>query len=266
MLSCRLPQLLLLLPPAQLSSVIWPSRACNAFMPKIKDLAPHFTPSHPPNTVCAPPAGAVAAADPCGSLNFFPTASQITGLTGASASVAVNADVTCTGNQVCNWPSVVNKTAQESYQAELGTSVAAGGLLSVAVKEYSGKQLKIFFRPVSPLLTQNANAQSCVLAKTPAATRKLTQASTYSVATPGTWSYTATLSSGGTIPGGSRAATATGDLTFSTEGAVDVSVVLDWGSMHLAVPVQPGVPMVHPCCDSMHSLPCAWRAQQLLTA
>lgn len=170
------------------------------------------------------PAGAAAAADPCGSLNFFPTASQITGLTGAAASVAVSTGVTCTGTQVCNWPAVLNRTAQESYQTELGTSVAVGGLLSVAVKEYSGKQLRVFFRPVSPLLTQNANAMSCVLAKTPAATRKLTQAATYSVANPGTWSYSATLSLGGTIPGGSRAATATGDLTFSTEGAQDVSV------------------------------------------
>lgn len=169
-------------------------------------------------------AGVAAAADPCGSLNFFPTASQITGLSGASASVAVNDDVTCSGNQVCNWPNVVNRTAQEAYQTELGTSVAAGGLLSVAVKEYSGKQLRVFFRPVSPLLTANANAMSCVLAKTPTATRKLSQASSYAVTTPGTWSYSATLSSGGTLPGGSRAATATGDLTFSTEGAEDVSV------------------------------------------
>jgi hypothetical protein len=168
-------------------------------------------------------AGVAAAADPCGSLNFFPTASQITGLSGTAASVAVNDDVTCSGNQVCNWPNVVNRTAQEAYQTELGTSVAAGGLLSVAVKEYSGKQLRIFFLPVSPLLTANANAMSCVLAKTPTATRKLSQASTYAVTTPGTWSYSATLSSGGTLPGGSRAATATGDLTFSTEGAEDVS-------------------------------------------
>jgi hypothetical protein len=174
-----------------------------------------------PHTIAL--AGFAAAADPCGSLNFFPTASQITGVSGASASVAVNDDVTCTGNQVCNWPSVVNRTAQEAYQTELGTSVAAGGLLSVAVKEYSGKQLRVFFRPVSPLLTANANAMSCVLAKTPTATRKLSQASTYAVTTPGSWSYSATLSSGGTLPGGSRAATATGDLTFSTEGAEDVS-------------------------------------------
>lgn len=135
----------------------------------------------------------------------------------------MNTAATCTGNQVCNWPSVVNRTAQEAYQTELGTNVAAGGLLSVAVKEYSGKQLRVFFRPVSPLLTQNANAMSCVLAKTPATTRKLTQASTYAVTTPGTWSYSATLSSGGTIPGSQRAATETGDLSVSTEGAEDVS-------------------------------------------
>lgn len=135
----------------------------------------------------------------------------------------MNAAATCTGTQVCNWPSVVNKTAQQAYQTELGTNVAAGGLLSVAVKEYSGKQLRIFFRPVSPLLTQNANAMSCVMAKTPAATRKLTQAATYSVTTPGTWSYSATLSTGGTIPGGQRAAAATGDIAVSTEGAEDVS-------------------------------------------
>jgi hypothetical protein len=117
----------------------------------------------------------------------------------------------------------LNKTAQEAYVTELGTNIAAGGLLNVAVKEYSGKQLRVFFRPVSPLLTQSANALSCVLAKTPATTRKLTQAATYSVTTPGTWSYSATLSSGGTIPGGQRTATATGDLTVSTEGAEDVS-------------------------------------------
>jgi hypothetical protein len=121
---------------------------------------------------------------------------------------------------------VVNKTAQESYQADLGTSVAAGGLLSVAVKEYGAKQLKVFFRPVSPLLTQNANAQSCVLAKTVTATRRLSQTSSYTVTNPGTWSYTAALSSGGSLGGGERTAAATGDLTINTEGLTDVSADL----------------------------------------
>lgn len=167
--------------------------------------------------------GSVAAADPCGSMNFFPTAAQITGST--TASVAVNEAVTCRGSQVCNWPSVLNKTAQEAYQTELGTSIAAGGLLNVAVKEYGAKQLRLFFRPVSPLLTQGANAMSCVLAKTPAATRKLTQAATYSVTKPGTWSYTTSLSSGGAIAGGEHEATATGDLTLPTEGTDNVSTV-----------------------------------------
>jgi len=168
-------------------------------------------------------------ADPCGSLNFFPTAAQITGSTGAAASVAINADVTCRGSQVCNWPSVWNKTAQEAYQTELGTSITAGGLLNVAVKEYGARQLRLFFRPVSPLLTQGASATSCVLAKTTAATRKLTQTAAYTVTNPGTWSYTTTLSSGGTLPGGERGAGETGDLALSTEGEEDVSTCcLTW--------------------------------------
>lgn len=177
-------------------------------------------------------AGAARAADPCGSLNFFPTAAQITGATGTAASVAVNAETTCRGTQVCNWPSVVNKTAQESYQADLGTSVAAGGLLSVAVKEYGAKQLKVFFHPVSPLLMQNSNAQSCVLAKTVAATRRLSQTSSYTVTNPGTWSYTASLSSGGSLGGGERTAAATGDVTIPTEGLTDVSADLLLACMH----------------------------------
>jgi hypothetical protein len=121
---------------------------------------------------------------------------------------------------------LVNKTAQEAYQADLGTSIAAGGLLSVAVKEYGARQLKVFFRPVSPLLTQNANVQSCVLAKTVAATRRLSQTSSYTVTNPGTWSYTASLSSGGSLGGGERTAAATGDFSINTEGLTDVSADL----------------------------------------
>lgn len=213
--------------PLHSSSVCWSNSLVTCFIVACRSKQCHVKScvckhQHPPCSVAADHPGA-AQADPCGTLNFFPTASQITGATGVAASVPVNAEVTCTGNQVCNWPSVLNKTAQEAYVTELGTNIAAGGLLNVAVKEYSGKQLRVFFRPVSPLLTQSANALSCVLAKTPATTRKLTQAATYSVTTPGTWSYSATLSSGGTIPGGQRTATATGDLTVSTEGAEDVS-------------------------------------------
>jgi hypothetical protein len=141
----------------------------------------------------------------------------------AAASVDVTADVTCRGSQVCNWPRVLNRTAQEAYTSTLGASISADGLLSVAVKEYGAKQLRFFFMPSSPLLTASANAATCVLANLPAAATRKLQAASYTVTSPGTWSYSVTFSPGGTIDGGDKLAGAVGDVTFPTEGLQDVS-------------------------------------------
>lgn len=178
-------------------------------------------------------AGVTLAASPCGSLSFFPTAAQIAGTVPAAASVAVTSNITCTGNQVCNWPSVFSKTAQEANLAALGTSISADGLLNVAVKEYGAKQLRVFFMPSSPLFTAGASAQACVIDATPAATHKRSLlAATYSVANPATWSYTVTFSSGGSIDGGDKSVGDVGDMIFPTEGTLDVSLAGYTCNMH----------------------------------
>ena len=45
--------------------------------------------------------------------------------------------MTCRGLQVCNWPRVLNRTAQEANTSMLGASISADGLLSVAVLEHT---------------------------------------------------------------------------------------------------------------------------------
>jgi hypothetical protein len=176
-----------------------------------------------------------SAASACGSLNFFPTAAQITGAPAASASVAVTSNVTCTGNNVCNWPPVLSKAAQEANLTALGTSISADGLLTVAVKEYGSKQLRFFFSPSSPLLTANANAQACVQATLPAAARRRLQAATYTVTSAGSWSYSVAFNTGGSVNGGDKAAGEVGDATLTVENTPDVSGVctrVGWARRH----------------------------------
>lgn len=135
-----------------------------------------------------------AAVDPCAPrINFFPTANEI------GEPQIVN-NKTCQGDMVCNYPTVWAEANQTVYMEKLGTDIA-DGLLKVAFKQYGGEKPRLFFAPVTPFLAAGSDATECAdsLAPQPSSTRKLQQ--TYTVTSPGKWSYNIAYDGGNPIPG-----------------------------------------------------------------
>lgn len=137
---------------------------------------------------------ALAAKDPCApAFNFFPTATEI------GEKLVVN-NKTCTGSQVCSFPSVWAKANQSAYMAQLGTSLERG-LLNVAFKQYGNELPRLFFTVDSGLLVGGEDVTTCAEAHKPVppAARKMMQK--HSVANAGEWSYTVSYDGGAPVTG-----------------------------------------------------------------
>lgn len=141
-------------------------------------------------TVCITGVGhAAGAVNPCEpKINFFPTADEL------GEPQIVNNE-TCSGDMVCNFPTVWAEANQTKYMDKLDTTLE-NGLLKVAIKQYGGEKPRLFFAPVTPFLTAGEDVTECAksLLSEPSSTRRLQQS--YIISTPGKWTYTISYDDG----------------------------------------------------------------------